>query len=72
MSHTELTNHVVVQEGEYSIVYNDATKTYDGIMPGVVNITTVYNIFVADTEAEVLEFIEEEGLTLEPYDEDVI
>ena len=25
MSHTELTNHVVVQEGEYSIVYNDAT-----------------------------------------------
>jgi hypothetical protein len=65
MSHTELTNHVVVQEGEYSIVYNDETKTYDGIMPGIVNITTIYNIFVADTEAEVLEFIEEEGLTLE-------
>jgi hypothetical protein len=34
-------------------------------MPGIVNITTIYNIFVADTEAEVLEFIEEEGLTLE-------
>jgi hypothetical protein len=50
MSHTELTNHVVVQEGEYSIVYNDETKTYDGIMPGIVNITTIYNIFVADTE----------------------
>ena len=41
-------------------------------MQGYINTMTVHHIFVADTEAEVLEFIEQEGLTLEPYDEDVI
>ena len=68
--HTESVNDIIIQEGEYCIIYNDVTKTHDGIMQGYINAMTVHHIFVADTEAEVLEFIEQEGLTLEDIDAD--
>jgi hypothetical protein len=40
-------------------------------MQGYINTMTVHHIFVADTEAEVLEFIEQEGLTLEDIDDGI-
>ena len=73
MSHTlhhESINNIIIQEGEYSVIYNNVTKTYDEIVQGYVNVMTVHHLFVADTEAEGLEFIEQEGLTLEDIDHD--
>ena len=68
--HTDSINNIIIQEGEHGVVYNDITKTHDGIMQGYINAMTIHHIFVADTEAEVLEFIEQEGLTLEDIDHD--
>ena len=68
--HTESVNDIIIQEGEYCIIYNDVTKTHDGIMQGYINAMTIHHIFVADTEAEVLEFIEQEGLAQITIEED--
>ena len=72
MSHTlhhESINNIIIQEGEYGAIYNNVTKIHEEIMQGYVNVMTVHHLFVADTEADVLEFIEEEGLTLEDIDD---
>ena len=71
MSHTlhhESINNIIIQEGEYGVIYNNVTKIHDEIMQGYVNVITRNHLFVADTEADVLEFIEQEGLTLEEID----
>ena len=73
MSHTlhhESINNIIVQEGEYAVIYNDVTKIHEEIMQGYVNAMTVHNMLIADSEAEVLEFIEQEGLTLEDIEHD--
>lgn len=73
MSHTlhhESINNIIIQEGEYAVIYNDVTKIHEEIMQGYVNAMTVHHVFVANSEAEVLEFIEQEGLTLEDIEHD--
>jgi hypothetical protein len=62
-------NNIETSETDWWMLYDESTQiVYAGPMQCSGITASPHNMVIADTEAEVLEFIEQEGLTLEDID----
>lgn len=62
-------NNIETSETDWWMLYNESTQiVYTSPMQCIGITASPHIMVIADTEAEVLEFIEQEGLTLEDTD----